>query len=240
MNYKDDPVAYLENKRLKRIQEAQQNALINVDEGNEPESDEILKDSFNQEVFLKKHPNGSCETFTNFNDDELQTLTEIIETNLPKKRGKKSQIDIKSSLFLALMYCSSYITYEEFSAIVSVKISTLQRVVKRVTVHYFPILINKFIPKSVPSTRRQFINFPDAVGAVDSTTIPFYCPTDKEEKKASWDAKNHCNGLKVQCLVNADGICIHCFAQYHAGTHDKKIFDLSGVTQFVTVKRTKI
>ena len=87
------------------------------------------------------------------------------------------------------MYCSSYITNEEFSAIVSVKISTLKRVVKRVTVHYFPILVNKFISKVMTSKRRQFINFPDPIGAVDSTTIHFYCPTEKEEKKASSDAK---------------------------------------------------
>ena len=39
MNYKDDPVAYLENKRLKRIQEAQQNALINIFQSDVTKSD---------------------------------------------------------------------------------------------------------------------------------------------------------------------------------------------------------
>ena len=47
------------------------------------------------------------------------------------------------------------------------------------------------------------------------------------------------NGLKLQLLVFPDGQAIQINFDYLTGTHDKKIYDLSHVTEFVTVKRGK-
>ena len=87
--------------------------------------------------------------------------------------------------------------------------------------------IDKFIPKALPICKVQFKNYPDAVGAVDSSTIPFYRPQIKEDQKKSWDAKNHQNGIKLQALVNPAGKAIHICTNYLGTAHDKKVFDLS-------------
>ena len=65
--------------------------------------------------------------------------------------------------------------------------STLQRIVSRITKVFFPIFAKKFIPSQFVPCRLEFENYPEAVAAVDSTTIPFYNPGNYDEKKKSWD-----------------------------------------------------
>ena len=117
--------------------------------------------------------------------------------------------------------------------------STLQRIISRITKVFFPIFAKKFIPSQFVPCRLEFENYPEAVAAVDSTTIPFYNPGNYDEKKKSWDGKNHINGIKLQLAVNPAGIAIHINCEYIAGTHDKKIFDLSHISEFLTIKRGK-
>lgn len=60
--------------------------------------------------------------------------------------------------------------------------------------------------------KSQFQNYPDAVAAVDSTTIPFYIPPNDEEKRKTYDFKNAVNGHKLQAAVTPDGLAIHTFS----------------------------
>ena len=185
------------------------------------------KKCFDLEDWMSKHPKVTYQGLCNFTSEELDELVYIIETT-------------KGELFITFTMHSANATVEFAARLFSIAPSTFHDIVQKVVHLYYPIFIQTFIPKSIPSCGKEFKNFPYAVGAVDSTTIPFYCPSNKKEKLASWDAKNHTNGIKLQALVNPAGRAIHLNADYNAAVHDKKLFDVSGIVDFITVKRGKM
>ena len=201
----------------------------------------LVNDCFNLEQWMKEHPKVTFKKMCNFSSEELDELVSILENSVKThSRGRKRKISTKGELFVTLSMFSANTTYELTASLFSLSRSTFHDIVDKVVNKYFPVFIDKFIPKSIPICSKEFINFPDAIGAVDSTTIPFYCPIDVDEKRASWDGKNHINGLKLQALVNPSGKAIHLNAEYNASVHDKKLFDISGIIEFITVKRGKM
>ena len=193
---------------------------------------------FSLSSFIQNHKEVKFENLTNFSSEELDELIRIVEENQRfSHRGRQSSVSPKGCLFLALTYFTTYVPLETLSGIVGVKVPTLDRIIKRVINEFFPAFIKKFIPTDIPRSRISFVNFPDAVGAIDSTTIRTYRPQKNEMQKATWDAKNRVNGVKLQALVNPEGRAIHISTKFLGGTHDKKCFDISEVTKFVTVKR---
>ena len=245
--YKDiDDMLEAVAARRERVQKEIETKLQNQQSNEEPQDStdtalllsQVFETTFCLEKFLTQHPNASYTGFTNFTSEELDELISlVIETIGEQHRGKKMRITPKGCLFLTLTYYSIYSPLEHLASITSIKVPTLQRIIKKVTNQYFPIFIKKFIPKELPVCKKQFINFPDAVGAVDSSTIEFYRPVEHDKMKKSWDAKNHINGIKLQAVVNPAGIAIHVNIDYLGSVHDKKLFDVSGVTEFLTVKR---
>lgn len=242
--YKDiDSMIKSKEERRARVQKEMLERQKHSSEANADHNPEKLDHQFHQttfclDKFLENHPNVTYKGFTNFSDEELDELITIVNNTLGERhRGKKMRITPKGCLFITLTYYSVYSPMDHLSSITSIKIPTLQRIIKKVTNEYFPIFVKKFIPKELPTCKKQFTNFPDAVGAVDSTTIEFYRPTDHEKMKKSWDGKNHVNGIKLQAVVNPAGIAIHVNIDYLGSVHDKKLFDVSGVTEFLTVKR---
>ena len=194
--------------------------------------------TFCLEKFLEDHKEATCASLTNFTYEELGELAKLVESRIcGKQRGKRPKISVKGSIFITLMYYCTYTPVCVLSGIVSVKPATIERIIKRVTNAYFPIFVSRFIPHELVHCRQQFVNFPSAIGAVDSSTIEFYRPKAKAEQKESWDAKNKINGIKLQALVNPQGKAIHICVEYLGGVHDKKLFDVSGLTEFVTIKR---
>ena len=231
---------------MKKRQIAQRHETESSENGHQDDDDTSKKlvsvysfeTTFCLEKFIQDHPNVSYTSFTNFTDEELEELATIVTMTLGQNhRGKKMRISLKGCLFLTLTYYCLYSPLEHLAQITSIKVPTLQRIIKKVTNAFFPIFIKKFIPKELPNCKKQFINFPDAVGAVDSSTIEFNRPKAREEQKKTWDAKNHINGIKLQAVVNPAGIAIHVNIDYMGSVHDKKLFDVSGVTEFFTVKR---
>ena len=47
----------------------------------------------------------------------------------------------------------------------------------------------------------------------------------KGPQNLSYDYKHKKNGVKIQVLVNADGIAVHCDIDTNSSIHDKCIFD---------------
>lgn len=198
----------------------------------------VQNKSFDLELWMQEHPKVTFQSYCNFSSEELDYLVEIIESKIvTHKRGRKRKISTKGELFITLTMYSTNSTIQFTASIFSMCPSTFFDVVQKVVHIYFPVLTEKFIPKNIPQSTREFVNFPDAVGAVDSTTIPFYCPIDKIEKHISWDGKNHINGQKLQVIVNPDGTAIHVNAEFQGAVHDKKLFDVSTAPEFLTIKR---
>ena len=250
MCYKDaEAIQDIKLERRARVinEMSQDSTIISSDEEAYPSAERLdidlrarerLESTFCLSKFMEDHPSMTFESFTNFSSAELDELVSIINDKLGfSHRGKKIKVSTKGCLFLTFTYYSSYIPLANLAEIMDIKVPTLERIIRKVTNTYFPIFIWKFIPKSIPTCKIQFTNYPSAVGAVDSTTIKFYQPISKSLKLKSWDAKNKVNGIKLQALVNPAGIAIHICTDYLGATHDKKLFDLSEVTSFVTVKR---
>ena len=168
MEYKDiaDVINY-NQARIERIR----NATINTSDSEEEiRIAKSVETVFCVAEFMRNHKDASYESLTNFSSDELDELTHIAERyNESGHRGRRCNISTKSELFLALMYFTTYLPLNTLSGIVSVKTTTLNRIIKRVVDNYFPSFIRKFIPRELPPLRVLFVNFPDAVGAVDST-----------------------------------------------------------------------
>ena len=236
MDYKLDDFL---NRRAERLSQFQDHL---EEERTDEEPEKIVQVNFsifNWTSFQKSHPECEISILCNFNEEELDYLVSLINASNQHTRGKRPKINLRDQLMLTLTYFSSYETFSFLSSLFNIKISTYQRIVKRIVNLSFPIFAKKFIPSSFTKSKKEFDNFPDAVGAIDSTTIPFAMPSSKDMQVSSWDGKNHINGQKLQLLVNPDGIAIHINYDFMAGTHDKKICDLSGVTEFLTVKRGK-
>ena len=67
-----------------------------------------------------------------------------------------------------------------------------------------------------------FVNFPDAECAVDSTAILF-CTPKKDE---------NCIYEKQSELTE---IAIHINTDHPGGVHDERLYDISGLSEFLTV-----
>ena len=236
MEYKSIEDVMSQNKdRMNRVREK---FTTGSDSDDEVSASPNSKAIFCLNTFMKDHKEAKFENLTNFSSEELDELVKIVEENRGSgRRGRRSQVSLKGCLFLALAYFTTYVPLETLSGIVGVKVPTLERIIDRVVFEFFPVFIKKFIPVDIPRSKVLFINYPDAVGAVDSTTIRTYRPQKFEKQKATWDAKNKVNGVKLQALVNPEGRAIHISTKFLGGTHDKKCFDISEVTKFVTVKR---
>ncbi|KAI5505797.1 DDE endonuclease family [Trichomonas vaginalis G3] len=221
----------------------------NSDTDEEPLNEEEAKEMtltnpmprFSISIFIRMHPKLQLRSLCNFTYEQLEYLADIIESNCGRaRRGRKVKFSTIESLFLTLTYYCTYLPYSALCPLLHISQSCYSKLVTRTTNVAFPIFASYFLPNHCPpltSMKNKFTNFPDAVAAVDSTTIPFNIPSVKEERLYSWDEKNHCNGIKLQVLVSPDGKAIHQNVEFMAAVHDKKIFDLSKVSDFLTVKR---
>ena len=193
------------------------------------------KENFDITKYCEEHQSWEISTYISLNWGELNELSNILEAELPSHRGNHSPIDIKTQLFLTLCYFSTNMTLDRLSKLTKIPITTIERIQSRIVDEGFPIFTKKFIPQTyIPESTLKFKNYPSAVAAIDSTTIPHNKPLKFEEQKLTYDHKNAINGLKVQALVNPDGQAFHITIEPHASVHDKKIFDNSQVSKLLT------
>ena len=244
---KGDPLEVVASLHQERVNQAlaqlrhEYRRSMDFDNSPEFQAEKFVEDAdstFNLRLFMQAHPTATYEGLTNFTSEELDELVSQLNTILRSGiRGKRPKISVKGCIFLTLTNYCTYMSMDVLAQWTSLKIPTLQRVIKKVTNTYFPVFIKQFIPKTLPAFSKSFVNYPSAVGAIDTTTIEFHRPNDLAIQKASWDAKHRINGVKLQALVGPHGRAIHVNADFMASTHDKKIFDLTDVTAFVTVQR---
>ena len=181
--------------------------------------------------------NTDCRTLVNFSLEELSYLKSLVKPHI--SLGRNSGIGLKSRIFIALFSFATNQTYPEMQTSLGVKHSTISIIVAQCINNFFRTWAYNFIqcfrsPTYSPQTEVKFQNFPWCIGAVDTTTIAFLKPQSKAEQAASWDAKNHVNGLKLEVLVDPSGQASYANANFLAATHDKRIFDESGIIQFIT------
>lgn len=191
--------------------------------------------TFNIDEYLKTHINFDLLTYIPFNYSELVELSDIIATKI-NWRGMNSSYTISTQLFIAFIYFSSNITIDKISPRLNVPRTTFHRIIQLVVRKYFPIFNSEFLPQKIIPTENYFKNYPSAVGALDTTTVPHYTPLRRSTQKQCFDYKHKKNGAKIQLLVNADGIAIHCQVEANSSIHDKKLFDQSPLKDLLIQK----
>ena len=201
------------------------------------------KDIFSLKKFLEQHNGVTVKDVIGFTEDELDELTSLVNGKIPSTQNK-SKMGLKEQIFVALLYATWNDSFRKLKTFIDIPKSTIQEIFDRVVNYCFPIWINKFIPQKIIPCKSAFINFPDCIGAIDTTTITTNKPSlDSELKKLTWDGKNKKNGFKIETIVNPDGIAIFVKAGIPASQHDFGIFKSTKVIDFLSYKsgnRTKI
>ena len=87
-------------------------------------------------------------------------------------------------------------------------------------------LVAKFcvMPIQLKQDEPHFRNFPNAVGALDTTFILINKPASHDEQKKNWPFKHNRCGMKIQCLVRPNGLCALFQAGIPGSIHDITIF----------------
>ena len=248
MSLENDEASFAESMS-QMMERRRQQALLDVsEESNRAEFayDESISNvqqphyrdkQFTIHTYMKNHPNESLTSVCNFDKQQLHYLKSL----LPPKLGRSGSRNIgaKSRIFIALYHFCTNSTFKEMELNLNVPHATIAAIVKECIDVFFPIWESRFIPSmakknysEVEPPKHKFINFPWCVGAIDTTTVAHVAPKSKSEKAASWDAKNRCNGRKLECVVNPDGKAIWVCADFEAGTHDFRIYKESGVQEF--------
>ena len=222
----------------KRIEMATRDAAQNED-NQISASDGTTSSIFQIDEYIKTHPNSQLHSFVRFNTSEFNFLIDLLKQKMVTHRGMKPQYDLRTRLFLTLLHFSTNCRLQILSETTQIPITTLHRIIKSIVTEGFPVFVAEFIPQtSIPESKTKFQNYPGAVGALDSTTIPHYRPLSINEQRKTFDGKNHLNGFKLQVLVNPDGFAIHC-ATAPASVHDKRLFDNSGLATLLTTVQGK-
>ena len=176
---------------------------------------------FDVDEYMKGQSDASWKTCCRFTNDQLTQIARIIESRLPKSRGPSKQVTVKSMLFLTLCYYSSNQQLHWVAKQFKLNLSTLMGYVEVVRDIYFPILYEIEIGegKLIPSVKK-FTNFPDCVGALDSTLIRHYQPSDPYGRRRCFSEKHKGAGVKLQALVNPDGLAVNIYIEKFAAKHD--------------------
>jgi hypothetical protein len=77
-----------------------------------------------------------------------------------------------------------------------------------------------------------FERFPAVFGIVDASRVFINPPSRHQEQHCSGKFKGYC--VKVQALVTPDGQCVCLSEVFWGSTHNKAMFESSGVVGFLT------
>jgi hypothetical protein len=193
---------------------------------------------FSFEEFLEEHGAAAVFMVTRFTELEFRELYELLEEPLrPRGRGRRG-MDVKSRLFVVLAWLTSGLTYARLGNELGIPRSIVADVVYHTVQVIKDPLVAAFFPKhsSDPeaSCSMRFEDYPQAYGAVDASVVRIWRP--RVDQQLYYSLKHKCHCVKVQALVAPDGICMHVSAVYKGSVHDKKLFDVSNVADFLTVE----
>lgn len=234
MSFKDifAEIGMMENERIQKFVHHEIEEEMDKDS---PEDAHFLRyDQFMEEVGengLKTMTGLSPIQFSEVLDVSIQSLT-------PIGRGRKKNSDPKTRILITLVWLHTGFKYSKMATIFRTHIQNIQRIVTDTITKIADPLVSHFVPTTPirEPTAKKFTHFPDAVGACDVALLFVNKPKGAEQKEW-YSAKHKAHGLKLQAIVNPDGICIHFDLKQRGHVHDKKTFDVSDALNFVTVRK---
>jgi len=224
-------------EQFRQISDERMGNLRHESHGNDEEEEDRDEKEFSFDKFIEKQGEQNIHHIIGLDFNDFNCLFRFLKSSLMKiGRGRKT-LGEKEKLFVFLSWVSTGISFSKLSALLNISKSAIHRIAQDVTRRIKAKLVSKFIPISGDEARgyltnRNFQNYPSAIGAIDSTIIRIRKPTDNIEQKKFYSGKHKTHCVKIQCIVNSDGICIHYSGLYPGKKHDIKIFEQSKAHDF--------
>jgi len=197
-------------------------------------ADEIEPFSF--EAIVEKEGERATKSIFGFEVGEIREIGEVVGPCLKQLgRGRRGLAAI-DTLAIFLCWASSGLTLDKISTFLKLSRTRISRNIKKFIKRSGDMLISRFIPQTIDSERSviKFTNFPAAIGAVDATVVPICRPQDHARQVFFYDGKHHDHTFKFQLLVAPDGVALHRSKVVECKKHDKRLFDESGIIDFIT------
>lgn len=232
MNSFKDIIHDLDAMAAQRIKDF---CTMHADEYQVEDSDE--KKALTFEKFMAEHGENGLKTFTGLSKAQFEEILHVVEEKLiPTGRGRRKQFLPIDQLFLTLTWIQSGWTYSKLSVVFSISFSKVQRILIDTVLSIADTMYNHFIVRKVARDEgeRKFQHFPEAVGACDVALLFVNKPRGNDTQKQFYSAKHKMHGIKLQAIVNPDGLCIHTDIKQLGHVHDKKVFDVSDALNLVT------
>ena len=192
------------DQHLMALQQHYQNRVIafngddHINEDND--EDEFQKRSIFEELINTKGE-VALITLTRININEFHTIFEACQLVFENTgQGRKHVLAPKDMLLITLTYLASGSKFSLIGQIFNIKESLVYRTI-HFTIHRIARpLVAKFcvMPIQLTPEELHFQNFPNAVGAIDTTFILINKPDSKEEQKRNWSFKHGMCGVKIQ------------------------------------------
>lgn len=188
------------------------------------------------DMVLQRGPEYIANVIT-FTWEEFQELFTLIHASLDQVgRGRKWKISPIDRFFVFLLYLTSAAKFKRLAAITNLKKGCIARIIKNCLAVIAPLL-EAFFPRDITEVQCNdvFEDFQNVFGIVDASPVFINRPGRNQQQYYSGKFKRHC--VKIQALVIPNGQCVHVSQVFRGRTHDKALFDQSGLAHFITSVR---
>ena len=180
---------------------------------------------------LEKHGEKAFKTLTRFDLIEFQKITDICIPHLHRSgKGKQFSLNPIDMLLVTFTFLTTGYKYKILSQIFHLDDSLICRTIKFTIKNISKPLVDNFcnLKLYLEPNEERFQNFPNAIGAIDTSFILIEKPGLREEQKKNWSYKHGSCGVKIQCLVRPNGLCTMFKVNVPGSIHDITIFKESG------------
>ena len=214
---------------LVTLQQQYQNRLnhFNIEQQRDPErEEEEEKKSIYEDLLLNKGERALI-TLTRFDSLEFDEIYEACKLVLRiPGQGRNHALFPKDMLLVTLTYLASGSKFSLIGQMFNIDKSLVYRTIHFTIRQIARPLVSKFcvMPIQLKPDEPHFANFPNAVGAIDTTFILINKPGSHEEQKKNWSFKHGRCGVKIQALVRPNGLCALFQAGIQGSVHDLTAF----------------
>ena len=176
----------------------------------------------------------TLKDLTRFSVEEFNQICEVCNESLsPKGRGRRSRFDTRDKLLITITYLASVSKLAVIASLFNKPLTTIFDIISHTIDLIHQPLMERFFgaPPNLSDEELHFQNFPNAIGAIDTTHIQISKPIERERQRNNWSQKHGCCGVKIQALVRPNGICTCFFGFSNGSEHDMAVFRSSNWTE---------
>lgn len=217
-------------ERLEELQLVKQNYNTVIESSAPPK-----KKKFNLTLETLKFNDGNktIRVRTGLLEEEFNELLDHLrEEGEPIKRGPRLwNLDLR--LVIILQWLQLGQTYEELAFFFGTTACRVQTAITSLWDLLAKVVMEYYIPKHPLDYEptRSFINYEEAVGALDATLLPLAKPKNPDENRDYFSGKHSRHGVKLQALVAPDGFCIHIGGIIEGRHNDFYLYQQSGLAR---------